>query len=77
MKYTELHRARFPLLLVSLLMPGVAISADAGTVLFAKGTVTAERAPAVSLAKGDAVLDDDTIATGDASRAQLLMIYGA
>ena len=77
MKHTDLHRARFSILLVSLLIPGIAISADAGTVLFAKGAVTAERAPAVSLAKGDAVLDDDTIATGDASRAQLLMIDGA
>jgi len=57
--------------------PGLAAAADAGSVLFAKGEVTAERAPAVALAKGDAVLDDDTISTGEASRAQLLMIDGA
>lgn len=58
-------------------VPGLAAAADAGSVLFTKGEVTAERAPVVALAKGDAVLDDDTISTGEASRAQLLMIDGA
>jgi len=65
------------LILVCAFIPGLAAAADAGSVLFAKGEVTAERAPAVALAKGDAVLDDDTISTGEASRAQLLMIDGA
>lgn len=53
------------------------LAAEAGSVLFARGDVTAERQPAVALAKGDAVLDNDTIATGDASRAQLLLNDGA
>lgn len=52
-------------------------AADAGSVIFAKGDVSAERAPPVALAKGDSVLDDDTIVTGEASRAQLLMVDGA
>ena len=77
MKPIDTRRARLLLFFLPLLIPGVSVAADAGSVLFAKGTVTAERAPAVALAKGDAVLDDDTIATGDASRAQLLMIDGA
>lgn len=49
----------------------------AGTVIFAKGAVTAERTPPVSLAKGDNVLVEDTISTGVAARAQLLMLDGA
>jgi len=49
---------------------------DAGTVIFARGAVSAERQPSVPLAKGDAVLDNDTVATGDASRAQLLLTDG-
>jgi len=53
------------------------IAADAGTVLFATGSVTAERESSITLGKGDAVLDNDTIATGDASRAQLRMLDGA
>ncbi len=68
------------LLHVALLLAAIANVAnaqDAGTVSFATGEVTAERQPPVPLAKGDAVLGDDTIATGDASRAQLLMIDGA
>ncbi len=77
MKPYETRRAQCSLALLSLLISGIATAADAGSVLFAKGSVTAERAPAVNLAKGDAVLDDDTIATGDASRVQLLMIDGA
>ena len=56
---------------------GNALADEAGTVLFATGTVTAEREPPVPLAKGDAVLDRDTVVTGPASRAQLLMIDGA
>jgi hypothetical protein len=52
-------------------------AADAGTVTFAAGNVTAERQPAATLAKGDAVLVEDFVVTGDASRAQLLMTDGA
>lgn len=55
----------------------IAVAADAGSVIFAKGAVTAEREPPVALAKGDAVMTDDAIVTGSASRAQLLMLDGA
>ena len=54
-----------------------AVAADAGTVTFAAGSVTAERQPAAPLAKGDIVLVEDFVITGDASRAQLLMLDGA
>ena len=50
---------------------------EAGSVIFATGSVTAEREPPVSLAKGDVVLERDVVATGEASRAQLLMLDGA
>jgi len=60
-----------------LLFCGNALAVDAGTVIFATGDVTAERDPVVSLGKGDAVLDNDTVATGDASRAQLQLLDGA
>jgi hypothetical protein len=59
------------------LTANAALAADAGQVIFAKGAVTAERQPPVPLAKGDAVLVEDTVATGEASRAQLLMVDGA
>ena len=55
----------------------VALAEDAGSVTFATGSVTAEREPPVALAKGDTVLVADSIVTGDASRAQLLMLDGA
>ena len=60
-----------------LVLSNPAVAADAGSVSFATGAVTAERAPAVALGRGDALLDNDVIATGAASRAQLLMIDGA
>ncbi len=53
------------------------LAADAGSVTFATGSVTAERQPAATLAKGDTVLVADTVNTADAARAQLLMIDGA
>ena len=56
---------------------GAAIADEAGSVIFAKGTVTAERQPPVALAKGDTVMTEDAIVTGAASRAQLLMLDGA
>ena len=60
-----------------LLSAPAAWAADAGSVIFVKGDVTAERQPPVALAKGEAVLPGDTVATGEASRAQLLMADGA
>jgi len=63
--------------LLMLTVANAAIAADAGTVTFANGAVTAERQPAAALAKGDAVLVEDFVITGAASRAQLLMLDGA
>ena len=52
------------LALVSLLgVAGIALAQDAGTVSFATGSVTAERAPAEALAKGDAVRVADFVVT--------------
>ena len=62
---------------LTLLIANTAFAADAGQVIFAKGEVTAERQPPAALAKGDTILVEDTVATGDASRAQFLMIDGA
>jgi len=62
---------------LSLVTTSAALAADAGSVVFATGSVTAERQPPAALVKGDAVLDNDTVSTGDASRAQLLMLDGA
>ncbi len=64
-------------LVVALFFVAEASADDAGSVLFSKGSVTAQRDAVVALAKGDGVLATDTISTGDASRAQLLMIDGA
>ncbi len=50
---------------------------EAGKAIFVKGPVSAERDPPVPLAKGDAVLVEDAIVTGEAARAQLLMLDGA
>ena len=50
---------------------------EAGKVIFATGAVSAERDPPAPLAKGDPVLVEDAIVTGDAARAQLLMLDGA
>ncbi len=50
---------------------------EAGSVTFVSGIVRAERQPIVTLMKGDSVLAKDTVITGTASRAQLLMIDGA
>lgn len=58
-------------------VPQALLGADAGSVTFATGSVTAERAPAATLSKGDAVRVDDQVITGTASRAQLLMLDGA
>ena len=67
--------ALIPLVMLSL--PVAAIGQEAGSVLFAKGEVSAEREPPVALQKGDNVLQGDTVVTGAASRAQLLMLDGA
>lgn len=68
---------RILLVAAVLLLPLPVLAADAGSVLFTKGDVTAEREPPVTLARNDAVLVADTVVTGDAARAQLLMIDGA
>jgi hypothetical protein len=68
------------LILVLLSILAISMNAnatDAGSVLFATGPVMAERAPPVALVKGDIVVIGDTIATGEAARAQLLMLDGA
>jgi len=49
----------------------------AGKVLFVAGTVTLERAPPAALKAGDLVETGTVIATGEKSRAQLLMNDGA
>ena len=71
---------RLSLLLGALLFLGaqpVAMAQDAGSVIFAKGDVSAERQPPEPLSKGDVVRTSDTVVTGKASRAQLLMLDGA
>ncbi len=75
-----ISRKRIPASLASallLVLSNPAMAADAGSVSFTAGSVTAERTPPAALARGDAVLVDDDIVTGAASRAQLLMIDGA
>lgn len=63
---------------ILILASGPAVhAADAGTVTFASGSVSAERQPAEALARGDTVLVEDFVITGDASRAQLQMIDDA
>jgi len=77
---TEMNKRQSQLALIATLLFAASNSvnaADAGSVTFATGTVSAERQPAQSLAKGDTVLVSDNVITGDASRAQLLMIDGA
>ncbi len=68
-------RLLFATSMISIALPVVAD--DAGSVIFAKGSVSAEREPPAPLVKGDTVLTEDTVITGDASRAQLLMLDGA
>lgn len=67
-------------LLLILVAPGcvaTAMADDAGSVIFAKGDVTAERPAPVALVKGDIISTEDIIVTGASSRAQLLMLDGA
>ncbi len=73
------HRAyAVALALVAALSFAAAAGAkEAGKALFVAGSVTLERAPPVALKQGDAVLVGDTVATGDKSRAQILMNDGA
>ena len=83
MRLSWLHRfhplaLRGLALVLVLANPATVIAADAaGEMLFVKGPVSAEREPPVSLAKGDTVFVADTIATGEAARAQILMLDGA
>jgi len=75
---TEMNKYKLNLVLIfALLAVGPAYAQNAGLVSFASGDVTAERQPAVSLAKGDVVQSSDAVITGSASRAQLLMSDGA
>lgn len=70
-------RKQFLVLVLVIGLSGPAAAQDAGLVSFATGDVSAERQPAVTLAKGDAVRASDAVITGSASRAQLLMNDGA
>jgi len=75
-----MNKRQSQLVLVAVLLFAASNSvsaADAGSVIFASGSVSAERQPAEALAKGDTVLVTDNVITGDASRAQLLMVDGA
>jgi hypothetical protein len=74
-----MNRALLSLLFaISMILIALPVVADdAGSVIFAKGSVSAEREPPVPLTKRDTVLTEDTVVTGDASRAQLLMLDGA
>lgn len=69
--------AKLLLILVALGCVTTAVADDAGSVIFVKGDVTAERVPPVGLVKGDVIGSDDVIVTGASSRAQLLMLDGA
>ncbi len=77
------HLARRRILMLAMLVVATIFAGqiteanEAGNVIFAKGSVTAEREPPVPLVKGDAVLVEDAIVTGEAARAQLLMLDGA
>jgi hypothetical protein len=78
MKNLKKYQPLFALAAALLLIPTLpAVAQDAGTVVFAKGDVTAERQPPEPLAKGDAVRQSDEVVTGAASRAQLQMTDGA
>ena len=74
---SPMNRNLILVLLFAVTTSAEAQTTDAGSVLFATGPVTAERAPPVALAKGDIVFVGDTVATGEAARAQLLMLDGA
>lgn len=54
-----------------------ATAKEAGKALFVAGSVTLERTPPAALHPGDLVAIGDVIATGDKSRAQILMNDGA
>ncbi|MDA0706253.1 MAG: FecR family protein [Proteobacteria bacterium] len=71
-------KRKLPQLLIAVLvLANPALAQDAGLVSFASGDVSAERQPAVALAKGDVVRSSDAVITGAASRAQLAMSDGA
>jgi len=72
----KIRTALLPVAAALLAAPSV-MAAEAGSVLFTRGDVTAERQPPVAIAKGDSVLEEDAIVTGAVSRAQLLMLDGA
>ncbi|HEU0226069.1 MAG TPA: FecR family protein [Steroidobacteraceae bacterium] len=77
MPQTHRIRAFVAACAAALAFTAAADAKDAGKALFVAGQVMLERAPPVPLAQGDAVQVGDTIATGDKSRAQILMNDGA
>ena len=75
---TEMNKRNTTLALIAVLVLATPAQAqEAGSVTFVSGDVRAERQPIATLVKGDSVLANDTVITGAASRAQLLMIDGA
>jgi hypothetical protein len=70
-----MHRVLLVLFL-SVLSPALA-QANAGKFLFVAGTVTLERTPPIAARVNDSVVQGDTVATAEKSRAQLLMNDGA
>jgi len=64
-------------LVIALAIAAPAAAEVAGKVLFVAGSVTLERTPPVALKAGDLVETGTVIATGDKSRAQILMNDGA
>lgn len=72
---SQTHAAAFGALFL-LSFPSVHAT-SAGSVMFSRGPVSAERTPPVALVKGDEILVEDTVATGEAGRAQLLMLDNA
>ncbi len=75
---TEMNKRNATLALIAVFVLATPAHAQqAGSVTFVSGDVRAERQPIATLLKGDSVLVKDTVITGAASRAQLLMIDGA
>lgn len=64
-------------LAITLAFTAPALAEVAGKVLFVAGAVTLERTPPVALKQGDLIETGTVIATGEKSRAQVLMNDGA
>jgi len=74
---TSLLRSFASALAILLALAAPASAEVAGKVLFVAGEVTLERTPPVALRQGDLIETGTVIATGEKSRAQLLMNDGA